>query len=303
MPMEDHRLKAFCLVVEMGSFSKAAEAKLMTQSAMSHLIKHLEDELGVRLLIREGKRIVLTPAGKVFYGHSLKILQQYEKMNNDINTLIGHIKGPLQIGSSATAAIYLLPQVLYGFSKAYPEVQIQVSTSNTEGIIDDLQNGRIDLGIVEGKVRFRNVVAAEIAEDEIVIIASEDNPLTVKKPLLAPDLASQYFIMPEIGSGLREFIEDFLNASKIETKDIRVLMTLANPELITQMVQSGLGISFVSKWSAFRAIQEGTVKILKLPGKSLYRKFYLVSHSKDPSTIVVRTFCKFVGEFRFFIPF
>jgi DNA-binding transcriptional LysR family regulator len=301
--MEDHRLKAFCLVVEMRSFSKAAEAKLMTQSAVSHLIKNLEDELGVQLLIRRGKKVVLTPAGKIFYEHSRTILEQYKKMDNDINVLCQHVKGPLQIGSSATAATYLLPQVLYGFSKAYPEVQIHVSTSNTEGIIDDLQNGRIDLGIVEGKVTFMNVFAEEIAEDEIVIIASEDNPLTVKQPLLARDLTSQSFIMPEIGSGLREFIEDYLQASKIEMNDMKVLMTLANPELIIQMVQSALGISFVSKWSVFRAIQEGTIRILKLPGKNLYRKFYLVSLSKDSSTIVVRTFCKFVKEYRFFIPF
>jgi len=301
--MEDHRLKAFCLVVEMKSFSKAAEVKFMTQSAMSHLIKSLEDELGVQLLIRRGKTLVLTPAGKIFYEHSLKILEQYKKMDNDINVLVRHVKGPLHIGASTTAASYLLPQVLYSFLKKHPEVQIQLSVSNTEGIMDDLQNGRIDLGIVEGKVKFLNIFAEEIAEDEIVIIASEDNPLTAKQTLLASDLVSQSFIMPETGSGLREFIEDFFQASKIEPKDIKVSMTLANPELIIQMVQSGLGISFVSKWSIFRAIQEGTIKILKLSGKRLQRKFYMINLSKEPSSMVTRAFIELVRGYRFFIPF
>ena len=301
--MEDHRLKAFCLVVEMKSFSKAAEVKFMTQSAISHLIKNLEDELRVQLLIRRGKTVVLTPAGKIFYEHSLKILEQYKKMDNEINVLVQRVKGPLHIGSSTTAASYLLPQVLYNFSKTHPEVQIQLSVSNTEGIMDDLQNGRIDLGIVEGKVKFVNIFAEEIAEDEIVIIASEDNPLTVKQPLIARDLASQSFIMPETGSGLREFIEDFFQASKIEPKDMKVSMTLANSELIIQMVQSGLGISFVSKWSVFRAIQEGTIKLLKLSGKSLQRKFYMINISKEPLSMTSRSFIEFVRGYRFFIPF
>ena len=65
--MEDHRLRAFCLVVEKKSFSKAAEAKFMTQSAMSHLIKNIEDELGVKLLNRQAKTVTLTPAGRLFY--------------------------------------------------------------------------------------------------------------------------------------------------------------------------------------------------------------------------------------------
>jgi len=148
-----------------------------------------------------------------------------------------------------------------------------------------------------------NIFAEEIAEDEIVIIASEDNPLTVKQPLIARDLASQSFIMPETGSGLREFIEDFFQASKIDLKDVKVSMSLANPDLIIQMVQSGLGISFVSKWSVFRAIQEGTIKLLKLSGKSLQRKFYMINISKEPLSMTSRSFIEFVRGYRFFIPF
>ena len=151
--MEDHRLKAFCLVVEMKSFSKAAEAKFMTQSAMSHLIKNLEDELGVRLLSRKGKNTILTPAGRIFYEHAKKILEDYKTMGNDIYNLVKKVKGPLYIGASTTVATYLLPQVFYDFSKSYPEVRIHLSVSNTEKIINELQQGKIDIGIVEGNVK------------------------------------------------------------------------------------------------------------------------------------------------------
>jgi LysR family transcriptional regulator, transcriptional activator of the cysJI operon len=303
MPMEDHRLKAFCLVVEMKSFSKAAEAKMMTQSAMSHLIKNLEDEMGVKLLNRSGKKVIPTPAGWLFYKQARNILEAYKTLGDDINKLIREIKGPLNLGASTIVAKYLLPQVVYNFLKRYPEVQINLTVSNTEAIVHELQQGNSDICIVEGNIENKGISLEEIANDEIVLIASDENPLTKKEHITQQDFLSQSFIMPQTGSGLREFIEDFFQASKIEPKDVKVSMTLGDPELIVQMVQSGLGISFISKWSIFKPIKEGTIRILKLPGKSLYRKFYLVSLCKEPSTMVAKAFRKFIKEFRFFIPF
>ncbi len=301
--MEDHRLKAFCLIVETGSFSKAAGAKFMTQSAMSHLIRSLEDELGVKLLNRQGKAVTPTPAGRLFYGHAQQILERYKKMEDDIYVFARKVKGPLYIGASTTAATYLLPQVFYSFSRNHPEVRIELSVSNTEQIINKLHEGRIDIGIVEGNIKDARIFSEEIAEDEIVIIASDDNPLAGKKTLTTHDFLSQPFIMPETGSGIREFLDDFLHALKVDPKNIRISMTLGNQELIVQMVQSGMGISFVSKWSVFRAIKDGSVKLLHISNRKLRRKFYLVGLEKEPATMVVRTFREFISGYRFFVPF
>lgn len=301
--MEDHRLKAFCLVVEMKSFSKAAEAKFMTQSAMSHLIKNLEDELGVKLLNRHSKTVTPTSAGRLFYEHAKRILEQYKKMEDDVYAIVQKIKGTLYIGASTTAATYLLPQVFYSFSKSYPEVYIELSVSNNEGIINDLSEGKIDIGIVEGNIRSSTAFLEEFAEDEIVIIASEDNPLTREKSLTSRDLLSQPFIMPETGSGTREFIEEFFHISKIDPKDIKVAMTLGSTELIIQMVQAGKGVSFVSKWAVFKAIKEGSIKLLNISNKRLKRKFYLAGLDKEPPTTASRAFTRFVKGYKFFIPF
>ena len=301
--MEDHRLKAFCLVVEMKSFSKAAEAKLMTQSAMSHLIKNLEDELGVKLLRRQGKTVLLTPAGKVFYSSSKHILEQYRKMDEALSALTQTVKGHLPLGASITIATYLLPQVFYTFFRKYPEVQIDLSVSNTEGIIHDLCEGTIDIGIVEGNIKNTLVFLEEIAEDEIVIIASDDNRLTKKDRVSPRKLLAQPFIMPETGSGIREFIDDFFHSAKIDTREIKTAMTIGNPELAVQLVQSGIGIAFVSKWSVFKAIKDGSIKILNISGRKLRRKFFLVSIDKDPVTMTAKIFREFLKEYKFFIPF
>src|SRR5512135_3530941 len=111
--MEDSRLKAFCFIVEMKSFSRAAEAAFVTQSAMSHLIKNLEEELGGKLLNRSGKTVTPTSTGKILYEHARKILDEYKAMENDVYDVVRRIKGPLYLGASTTVARYLLPQVFY----------------------------------------------------------------------------------------------------------------------------------------------------------------------------------------------
>jgi DNA-binding transcriptional LysR family regulator len=301
--MEDNRLRAFCLVVEMKSFSKAAEASFVTQSAMSHLIKNLEDELGGKLLNRSGKAVTPTSAGKTLYAYARKILEDYKAMENDIYNIVKKIKGPLYLGASMTAAKFLLPQVFYDFIKSYQEVRINLSVSSTEKVVIELHQGKIDVGIVEGPVKDKKVISMEIARDEIVLIAPEDNPLAKKKAITPQDLMCQPHILPEAGSGTREFIDEFLYLLRIDPQDMNVIMTLDDPELQVQLVQSGLGVSFVSKWAVFKALKEGTVKMLKMPGKKLYRKVYLLSLDKEPSTMAAKTFLEFVKEYRFFIPF
>jgi LysR family transcriptional regulator, transcriptional activator of the cysJI operon len=303
MPMEDHRLKAFCLIVETGSFSKAASAKFMTQSAMSHLIKNLEEEIGVRLLNRQGKNVIPTPAGKVFYEHAKQILEQYRNMENGVYAVVQKVQGRLSIGASVTAATYLLPQVFYNFIKIYPEVEIDLSVGNTERILSGLIEGKIDAGIVEGKIRMANICLKEIADDEVVVVASENHPLVKKQQLTIDDLISQPFIMPAAGSGLREFIDDFFADLKTDPQRIKIIMTLGNPELIIRMVQSGIGISFVSKWSAFRALKDESVKLLPVSNRKLRRNFYLACMEKEPSTMTAKTFLEFIKGYQFFIPF
>ena len=265
MPMEDHRLRAFCLIVEMRSFSKAAEVKFMTQSAMSHLIKNLEDELGMRLLLRKGKNVLPTSAGSVFYEHAKRILGSYRAMEDDLYHLVNKIKGTLSIGASATAATYLLPQVFYDFSRSYSEARLHLSISNTEKVIHELHQGRIDLGIIEGDIQDGKFSFQEIADDEIVLIASDNNPLTKKTTVTPRDLVSQPFIMPETGSGTRDSIDGFFRTLRIDLQELKIIMTLGDPELLVRMVQSGLGVAFVSKWSIFKTLKEGSIKQFSRP--------------------------------------
>ncbi len=301
--MEDHRLKSFCLVVETKSFSRAARTKRVTQSAMSHLIKNLEDELGVKLLRREGREVIPTPTGMVLYEHAKKILEYYARMGHDLTTSLRTMRGSLCLGASRTPASHLLPQVLYNFTKDHPDIEIDLVVSNTDSIIQGLRDDRIDIGIVEGNISDNKINAEAIAEDEVVIIAPEDHVLAKKKSVTVQDLAVQTFILPESGSGTRELVDDFFLNMGMDKKMIKVRMTLDSPELIVQMVQAGLGLAFASKWSVFTAVKEGMVKPLRLPNKKMKRNFCLISIEREPGSLSAKTFKEFIKQYRFFIPF
>ncbi len=301
--MDDHRLKSFCLVVETKSFSRAARARRVTQSAMSHLIKNLEEELGVQLLRREGREVTPTLTGRVLYEHAKNILEDYVKLRYDLSASLRAIRGLLCVGASRTPASHLLPQVLYNFTKAHPDIQIDLVVANTGSIVEGLRDGRIDIGIVEGNSSENEIRAEAIAEDEVIVIAPEDHVLAVKKAVTVHDLAEQVFILPEPGSSTRELIDDFFRHIGIESKKLRVRMTLGSPDLIVQMVQAGLGVAFVSKWSVFTAVKDGTVKVLRVPEKKMKRNVYLIDLERRPASVSARTFKEFISQYRFFVPF
>ncbi len=301
--MEDHRLKSYCLVVETKSFSRAALAKHMTQSAMSRLVKGLEDELGVNLLLRERKTVTPTPEGKIFYNHAKKLLEGYVRMEQDISSVSGTTRGLLRLGSSRTPAFHLLSQALYDFSKNHPELRIDLTIARTEGVLRELREGRIDIGIVESWGINDKFFSETLAEDEIVLIVPENHHLAAKKSITLKELITQSFILPGPGSGTRTLVDDFFERQGFDMRQLNVRMTAGSPEFVVQMVQAGLGVAFASKWSVFSAVKEGTVKVLRAPGKKILRKFYLVTIDREPVSSAARTFKGFIKQHRFFVPF
>ncbi len=301
--MEDHRLKSYCLVVETGSFSRAALAKRMTQSAMSRLVKGIEDELGVKLLLRQDKTVTPTPEGRIFYDHAKKLLEGYARLEQELSTAGGFARGWLRLGSSRTPAFHLLTQALYDFSKNHPKIRIDLTIARTEAVLRGLREGRIDIGIVDSLGIDEKFFAETLAEDEIVLIGPENHPLTAKKSIVSQDIMTQPFILPGGGSGTRALVDDFLKSQGIDMRRLNVRMTAGSPEFVVQMVQAGLGIAFASKWSVFSAVKAGTVKLLPMTGKKILRKFYLVTKDREPSSAAARTFKEFIKQHRFFIPF
>ena len=160
--MADRRLQVFHTVARLLSFTKAAETLHMTQPAVTFQVRQLEEHFNTRLFDRTHNRISLTEAGKRVYEYSDRIFELYTEMENAVREMTGDVSGVLMIGASTTIAEYMLPALLGDFKKKYPDVNVQLKVSNSDGIVHMVENNVVDLGVVESPVMNKNVLTPSL---------------------------------------------------------------------------------------------------------------------------------------------
>src|SRR5512139_2493989 len=168
--MEDHKLKVFCTVAETKSFSKTSEIIHLTQPAVSLQIQALEELYETKLFDRSSNMVSLTSAGDVLYRYAKEILALYAAAEKNIGELTGLVKGSISVGASSTIGNYLMPSVVADFRRTHPKIKIHLFVGNTKRVIELLNSGNIDFGIVEGDVARQKLVVEKLLKDELVVI-------------------------------------------------------------------------------------------------------------------------------------
>ncbi len=280
--MENFRLKVFRAVAEAMSFRKAAEALHLSQPAVSQQIRALEEEAGVQLFDRaggngRGSQVALTEAGTILlqYAHrAAALIAEAEKKIAELNL---EVSGELKLGASTTVAQYLLPRILGSFLKQYPHVRLSMVSGNTEEIAEAVAEGRVAFGMIEGPPMRRDLKTEPMAPDELVLIVNPMHEWTQRRtPVPLSELHTVPLLMRERGSGSRRVVERALKTIGVTQKTLNVVMELDSTEAILSGVEAGLGVGFVSRWAAARALHLGTLKIVKVAGVKIVREFRFV---------------------------
>ena len=259
----------------------------------------MEESYETALFERSGKNITLTPAGKLLYQYAKDILNLYTTVEKEINNLTGLSKGSLQIGASSTIGNYLLPTVIIAFKKKYPKIDVNLFVSNTKGIIDLLNAGRIDIGLVEGDVPKQSLDVEKLLEDELVLIMPPDHLWVKRKNISVSELLSQSVIMREDGSGTRQMIEKHLIANKISPNNLRMSLILGSTEAIKSAVEHGMGVSILSNWTVKKEVQFGTIRTNTFRDIRFIRNFNIVFHKRGALINTAKDFFDFLKIFPF----
>ncbi len=262
--MADRRLQVFHTVARLLSFTKAAESLHMTQPAVTFQVRQLEEYFDTRLFDRTHNRISLTDAGSLVYRFADRIFELYNEMEHAVQDMTGGVGGSLTIGASTTIADYMLPSLLGDFSEKYPEVNINLKVSNTEGIVSMVENNTIDLGVVEAPVGNKNLVVEVCRPDQLVAIMPPNHPEAKKESVCHTELMKYPFICREEGSGTREVIEEYLKKTADSGETLNTSMELGSPEAVKGAVEAGMGISIVSRATVQKEIKLGTLVAIKL---------------------------------------
>ncbi|MFZ3089021.1 MAG: selenium metabolism-associated LysR family transcriptional regulator [Nitrospirota bacterium] len=297
--MEDHKLKIFCAVAETGSFSKASKIVNLTQPAVSLQIQALEELYETAIFDRSGKNITLTPAGKLLYKYAKDILSLYSSAEREINATIGLSKGSLSVGASSTIGNYLLPTVIIAFRKKYPKIDVNLVVSNTKGIVEFLNAGRIDIGLVEGEVSKQSLEIERLLDDELVLIMPPDHPWVKRKNISVSELLTQPVIMREEGSGTRQMIEKHLINNKISLSNLKISLVLGSTEAIKTAVEQGMGVSILSRWAVKKEVQFGTIKVNSFKDIQLMRNFSIIFPKRGSLSNTATEFLEFLKIFPF----
>jgi DNA-binding transcriptional LysR family regulator len=277
--MADRRLQVFHTVARLLSFTKAAESLHMTQPAVTFQVRQLEEYFNTRLFDRTHNRISLTEAGKRVYEYADQIFELYAKMDNAVRDMTGEISGVLIIGASTTIAEYMLPALLGDFKAKYPDVNVHLKVSNSDGIVSMVENNDIDLGVVEAPVLNKNLVVENCRHDRLVAIVPPRHDLCEHKTIRLKQLLDYPYIAREEGSGTREVIHEYVAEAGLKSVDIHVALELGSPEAIKGAVEAGMGVSIVSEVTIHKELQLGTLVALELE-PPLERPFSFV-HQKQ----------------------
>ena len=272
--MENFRLKVFRAVSRHLSFSRAAEELLLTQPAVTQQIKALEDAYGVPLFDRSGGRIRLTEGGAALLPYAERLKTLADEAFAAVAAVSGTLAGTLALGASQTIGQYLLPNLVAGFLRQHPRVQVRARSGNSDAVLDLLVTRNIELALIEGPAVRRDVRVEPFMEDQMVLVVPAGHEWAGTDVALAA-LEHAPLLMREFGSGSRRVVELALSKAGISLKSLSIPMELDSTEGLLSAVEAGLGVAFVSRWAVRNQLTLGTLRVAHVRELQLSRMFSL----------------------------
>jgi DNA-binding transcriptional LysR family regulator len=286
MTLNLHLLRIFTTVVEQHGFSRAATVLYISQPAVSKSVQELENQLGVLLIDRSQRRLVLTEAGMILFEHAQRLFAVERAAEAALEQLHGLERGHLSIGASQTIGTYLLPPLLGLFHQRYPGVQLSLEIENTQRVIDDLRTKPLDLAFVEGPASDPDLVITTWRTDRLVVIAPPDHPLSARRVSL--EQVNHYpYVQRESGSGTRDIVEQALFQRGLK---LNVALELGSNQAVKQAVIAGLGISIVSEATLDLEHNAGILAVIEPYDFYLSRPLSLVTVQGRPESRALAAF-------------
>ena len=244
--LEVRHLRLVETVAKEGGLTKAANRLHVTQSALSHQLRDIEDKLGAPLFLRLNKKMLLTQAGERLLSSAPAVLDELKRAEEDIRQIALHREGILRISTECYTCYHWLPPVLKPFSREFPRVEVRIVAEATRRPIEALLDGRLDLAITSTVTRNQKLMFKPLFKDEMVVIASPDHPLASRAYVSAKDFASEHLLVYALPKEDLTIYQKVLIPAGVSPKHVsRVELT----EAIIEMVKAGLGVGVMARWA------------------------------------------------------
>lgn len=277
-----HKLDVFLRVAQMGSFSRAAEGLLMTQSAVSHHIRDLERQLGTSLFERNSRGVTLTKAGETLQDYVLKIVALVAEAELAVTRVENLESGEVRIGATPGVSVYLLPDCIFTFRQAYPNLSVIMQTGTSQEMIALLRSIQIDVALIEGELEgesYADLKIQTLHRIEQKVIIGRGHSWWDRKNIELAELDNQEFVMRQPNSQTRIWLDNVLAQHGIHPK---ISTVFDNLDSIKRSVARGSSLSIMPAYTVPDELEQGKVQALSIVGKPLQRTLELVWKRDHP---------------------
>lgn len=241
-------LRIFVSVYNLKSLTKAAEHEHIASSAVSKRINDLEAELGTPLFYRHPRGVTPTPAGDALARHARALFERVNDMTAELSTYAGGKRGQVRVHAHSSAMHRFLPAEIASFSNLYPEVRVVVREETTPNVIQSMQDGVADIGVVAGHMTFpAGLTALSWRQDRLVALLPADDPLSKEDSIPFSALAGHALISLETGSSLQVLLTEAAQSLGMRLNNRLEVTTFGSA---VAMAAAGLGVAVVPSWIA-----------------------------------------------------
>lgn len=293
MSMELRHLELVKAVSEEGSLTGAAGQLHLSQSALSHQLKNLEEELGVSVFNRINKRLVLTQAGEKLLASSHKILEELRRTRQEISQLVDGESGILRLSTECYTSYHWLPPIIKEFNKRYPRVKVEIKADNETAMVEKLLNGELDVALVHEATKNSNIRYTNLLDDELVTIFNADHPFSEKNVVLPRDFKEEVLITHSKDFESSTLYRKVLKRYSITPASI-IYVQLTGAAL--EMVRADLGVTVMPYWMASSYLKRGELKYLRLTRKGLLRKWKIATLNDQMTPSYITHFTELIKD-------
>jgi DNA-binding transcriptional LysR family regulator len=285
------QLEVFLATARYENVTRAAAELAMSQSAASGSLRELEEQFGIQLFDRVGKRLQLNELGHQLRPEAENLLAQTRAFEQ---SLAGEdAMGRLRVGATLTIGNYLAVAMIAAFRRQYPTAEIALTVANTEAVAEKVAGFELDMGLIEGEFQHPELQTSHWRDDELVVFAAPDHPLAKAHKLSDGDLLELPWILRERGSGTRQAFDRAMHGL---LPDLQVTMELQHTEAIKRAVEAGLGVGCLSRISLQDAFRRGSLIPLNVPGRDFSRELYLITHRRKFHGTALRRWLELCGD-------
>ena len=271
--MDLRSLRLFCRVVELKSFSLAAEEMHVTQPAASQQVRSLEKQLGTVLIDRSSRDVTPTEAGRALHRRARQMLELQDQAMLELGNLADLRQGKVAVGASTGPGEHILPRLILGFRDRFPDVRVSLRVADTHEVIEEVLARELEVGVAGAPSLRDDLTVRPLARDEIVFVCTPAHPWAGREDVTLDDLRREPLVVQQHGAGIRAVFAQHLRERGLREADLTVAYEMGLMESAKQAVMAGAGVTYVSKFAVATEVANGTLAVVRLADFRIERDF------------------------------